>query len=322
MKRREFITLLGGAAAWPLAARAQPPPPVIGFLNSQSPGSFSHLVAGFHQGLAENGYVEGRSIAIEYRWAEGQYERLPALASELVRRGVAVLVAAGGEPSALAAKAATATIPIVFVIGSDPIEAGLVASMNRPGANVTGVTLLNVALDGKRLGLLQEMIPGASLIAALINPDFPSAETQRRDFLEAVSRSGLRSTVVYARAETDFQPAFATLREQHVDALLVCADPLFNSRRDQLVALAAHHQIPAMYSFRVTGGLMSYGVNIVEQYREVGRYTARIFKGTKPADLPVLQPTKFDLVLNLKTARALGLDVPAMLLARADEVIE
>jgi putative ABC transport system substrate-binding protein len=228
MRRREFIAMIGGAAMLPLAARAQQPAmPVIGFLNSQSAGPFSHMIAGFLRGLSESGFIEGQNIAIEYHWAEGQYERLPTLANELVRRGLAVLVATGGEPAALAAKAATSTIPIVFVIGGDPVKIGLVASMNRPGANVTGLTLLTTSLDGKRLGLLKELIPNANLIAALINPDFPPSENQRRDVVDAASGVGLRTTVIMARTESDFQPAFAALLQQHADALIVCADPFF-----------------------------------------------------------------------------------------------
>jgi putative tryptophan/tyrosine transport system substrate-binding protein len=324
MRRREFIMQLGVATAWPLAARAQQrSTPLIGFLNTQSPASFSHMVAGLHQGLAESGYVEGRNIGIEYRWAENQYDRLPALAEDLVRRGVAVLVATGGEPAAIAAKAATTTVPIVFLIGDDPVNAGLVASMNRPGGNVTGL-LLTTTIDGKRIGLLRELVPKANSIAALINPDFPPAESQRRRFLEAASSAGLQASVALAKKESDLESAFATL-EKNADLLIVCADPLFNSRREQLVALAAHHRLPAIYEFRefpLAGGLMSYGVNIVELYREVGRYAGRILKGSIPGDLPVLQPTKFDFAINLKTAKALGLEVPDRLLAIADEVIE
>jgi putative tryptophan/tyrosine transport system substrate-binding protein len=325
VRRRQFLTLLGSAAAaWPLAARGQRSVPLIGFLNSQSPGSFSHMVAGFHQGLAESGYVDGRNTAIEYRWAEGQYERLPGLADDLVSRRVAVLVATGGEPAAIAAKAATAAIPIVFLIGDDPVNVGLVDSMNRPGGNVTGLTLLTTTIDGKRIGLLREMVPKANSIAALINPDFPPAENQRRRFLEAASRTGLRASVAFAKRQSDFEPAFATL-EKNADVLIVCADPLFNSRRNELVALAASHRLPAIYEFRefsLGGGLMSYGVNIVELYREVGHYTGRILKGAIPSELPVLQPAKFDFAINLKTARELGLEIPDRLLAIADEVIE
>jgi putative tryptophan/tyrosine transport system substrate-binding protein len=250
MRRREFITLLGGAAAWPAAARAQQPSmPVIGFLNSQSPGPFSHMVAGFREGLTEGGFVESQNIAIEYRWAEGRYDRLPALANDLVRRGLAVLVATGGEPAALAAKAATATIPVVFSIGGDPVKGGLVASIGRPGGNVTGLTLLTYAIEGKRVGLVQELLPKINSIAALIHPESPNADYQRREVLEAASRAGLRATVVFVRTETEFQPAFSTLLTQHVDALIVCADPFFNNRRDQLVALAADHKMPACMNF-------------------------------------------------------------------------
>jgi putative ABC transport system substrate-binding protein len=327
IKRREFITLLGGAAvAWPRAARAQQAAmPVVGFLNTQSAGPFSHMLAGFRQGLSEAGFLEGQNIQIEYRWAEGHYEQLPALANDLVHRGLAVLVATGGEPAAFAAKAATQAIPIVFLIGGDPVKERLVTSMNRPGGNITGLTLLTTEIEGKRLGLLRELIPKASLIAVLINPDFPPAEKQRRDVLEAASHVALRTTVVSARSEREFQPAFASVIEQRADALVVCADPLFNSRREQLVALAAQHKVPAIYEFReyaLGGGLMSYGVNIVEVYREAARYTARILKGAKPSDLPIMQPTKFDFVINQKAAKALGLEVPDKLLALADEVIE
>jgi putative tryptophan/tyrosine transport system substrate-binding protein len=299
--------------------------PAIGFLNSQSPGPFSHMVAGFREGLAEGGFVEGQNVTVEYRWAEGRYDRLPALANDLVRRGLAALVATGGEPSALAAKAATATIPVVFSTGGDPVQGGLVESLGRPGGNVTGLTLLTYAIEGKRVGLVQELLPKTNSIAALINPDSPNADYQRRQVLEAASRAGLRVKVTFARTETEFEPAFEAILRERVDALIVCADPYFNNRRDQLVALAADHKMPAMYEFReivLGGGLMSYGVNVVEIYRGVGRYTARILKGAKPAEMPVLQPTKFDFIINLKTAKALGLDVPTNLLAIATEVIE
>lgn len=327
MRRRKFISLLSGtAAAWPLTARGQQPAmPVVGFLNTQSAGPFAHLLSGFRQGLREAGFLEGQNIQIEYRWAEGHYERLPALANDLVRQGLAVLVATGGEPAAFAAKAATQAIPIVFLIGGDPVKQGLVSSISRPGGNVTGLTLLTTEVEGKRVGLLQELIPKARLIAILINPDFPPAENQQRDVLAAASRVGLRGTVVLAKSDNEFQSAFATVVEQRADALMVCSDPLFNSRRDQLVALAAHHRVPAIYEFRefaLAGGLMSYGVNIVELYREVAQHTVRILKGAKPSDLPIMQPTKFDFVINQKAAKALGLDVPDRLLAIADEVIE
>jgi putative ABC transport system substrate-binding protein len=326
MRRRKFITLVGGAVAWPFAVRAQQlAMPLIGFLNSQSASSFSHLVAGFQQGLREAGFLEGQNIQIEYRWAEGQSEQLPALANDLVRRGIAVLVATGGEPAALAAKDSTQTIPIVFLIGGDPVKMGLVASMNRPGGNVTGLTLLSTEIERKRLALLQELLPKASLIAVLINPDFPATENRRRDVLEAASRMGLKTIVVSASSESQFEPAFTTAVEQRADALMVFADPFFNSRRDQLAALAARYKIPAIYEFReyaLAGGLMSYGANIVELYREVAHYAGRILRGAKPSDLPIMQPTKFDFVINQKVARGLALEVPDKLLALADEVIE
>jgi putative ABC transport system substrate-binding protein len=327
MRRREFISLIGGAAAaWPLTARGQQPAmPLIGFLNTQSASSFSHLVAGFQQGLRETGFLEGQNIQIEYRWAEGRSEQLPALANDLVRRGIAVLVTTGGEPAALAGKGSTQTIPIVFLIGGDPVKLGLVASMNRPGGNVTGLTLLSTEIERKRLALLQELLPKASLIAVLINPDFPATENRRRDVLEAASRMGLKTIVVSASSESQLEPAFTTAVEQRADALMVFADPFFNSRRDQLAALAARHKIPAIYEVRdyaLAGGLMSYGASIVELYREVAHYTGRILRGAKPSDLPIMQPTKFDFVINQKVARGLALEVPDKLLALADEVIE
>jgi putative ABC transport system substrate-binding protein len=325
MRRREFIGLLG-AVTWPFAVRAQQSAmPLIGFLNTQSAGPFSHLVAGFQQGLREAGFLEGQNIQIEYRWAEGRSEQLPALANDLVRRGIAVLVATGGEPAALAAKGSTQTIPIVFLIGGDPVKMGLVASMNRPGGNVTGLTLLSTEIERKRLALLQELLPKASLIAVLINPDFPATEDRRRDVMEAASRVGLKTTVVSASSESQFEPAFITAVEQRADALMVFADPFFNSRRDQLAALAARYKIPAIYEFReyaLAGGLMSYGANIVELYREVAHYAGRILRGAKPSDLPIMQPTKFDFVINQKVARGLALEIPDKLLALADDVIE
>jgi putative tryptophan/tyrosine transport system substrate-binding protein len=295
MRRREFIPLLGGVLCWPLTVRAQQPAmPVIGFLNTQSAGPFAHMLSGFRQGLREAGFHEAQNVQIQYRWAEGHYERLPELANDLARHRVAVLVATGGESAAFAAKAATQTIPIVFLIGGDPVQEGLVASINRPVGNVTGVTLLTAEIEGKRLGLLRQLLPKATLIAVLVNPDFPPAENQRRDVLEAASRVDLRAIVVLARSEDEFQPVFATVKEQRADALIVCADPFFNSRRDRIVALAAQHKVPAIYEFReyaFEGGLMSYGANIVELYREVGLHTARILKGAKPSELPVMQAT-------------------------------
>ena len=327
MRRREFIILLGGAAvAWPLMARGQQPgTPVIGVMNSQSAVPFAHMLSGFREGLRDGGFIEGQNVQIEYRWAEGHYDRLPALANDLARRGVAVLVATGGETAAFAAKATTQTIPIVFAIGGDPVKQGLVASINRPGSNVTGVTLRTDEIEGKRVGLLQAMVPKTTLVGVLINPDFPLAQNQQREVLDATSRVGLRAIVVLARSENEFQPAFAMASEQRADAFIVCADPLFNNRRDQLIALAARYRLPAIYEFReyaLDGGLMSYGVNIVVLYRDVGRYTARILKGAKPSDLPIMQPTKFEFLLNLKTARTLGIEVPLGLSAGADEIIE
>ena len=325
MRRREFITLLGGAAAWPLAARAQQPAiPMIGFLNSASPGPFAHLVAGFIRGLKESGFVEGQNVAIEYRWAEGQYDRLAALATELAGRRVAVIVATGGEPVALAAKAATQTIPIVFAGGGDPVKAGLVASLNRPGANVTGFNQLTYELEPKRIGLLHELVPAAERIAMLVNKNNPATATALREVEDATVRIGVKLTVVAVGGENEFDGAFARFVHEGAKALLVSADPYFNTRRAQLVALAARYQLPSIYEFREfaeAGGLVSYGSNLANAYRQVGDYTGRILKGAKPADLPVLQPTVFELVINLGTARALAFEVPPTLLARADEVI-
>jgi putative tryptophan/tyrosine transport system substrate-binding protein len=327
MKRREFITLLGsGAVAWPLATRAQRPAlPVIGFLHPSSPEAAARQLAAFRQGLKETGYVEGQNVVIEYRWAEGHNERLPALAADLVRREVAVIAATGGSTSALAAKAATSTIPIVFNAGTDPVKSGLVASFNRPGGNATGVINLDSPLVAKQLGLLQKLVPDAALIAVLINPDNAGAEYATREVQEAARSTGQQLLVLRARAEGEFDVAFATMAQQKAEALLVESDPFFLSQRNRLAALATQHRIPTIYSYReyaVTGGLMSYGDSLPEQYRQVGVYTGRILKGTKPTELPIMQSAKFEFVINLKTAKALGLTIPPSLLATADEVIE
>jgi putative ABC transport system substrate-binding protein len=326
MQRREFITLLGIATAWPLAARAQQPAlPVIGFLNGQSPDRFAPYVAAFHKGLGETGYVEGQNVAIEYRWAGGQLDRMPALAAELVGRQVNVIASTGGMPSA--AKAATATIPIVALSGGDPVRSGLVASFNRPGGNVTVVGLFAYALGPKRLEVLRELLPKANVIAVLVNPRNPDPEAKLdAQAVEAAARAvGQQINVVAAGSDRDIDAAFATLIQRRDDALLVMGDPFFNSRREQLVALAARHGIPAIFEWRefaAAGGLMSYGASITDAYRQVGIYAGKVLKGAKPADLPVMQAVKVELVLNLKTAKALGLTFPLSLLGRADEVIE
>jgi putative tryptophan/tyrosine transport system substrate-binding protein len=323
--RREFVTLLGGAtAAWPLASQAQQPIPVVGFLNSGSRAGFAHFLAAFHGSLSEAGYVEGRDVAIEYRWAEGQYDRLPALAADLVRRGVSV-IAATTTPAALAAKAATSAIPIVFTSAADPVAAGLVASLGRPGGNATGITNYLTDLGAKRLDLIREVLPNATRVGMLMNPNYPDIEAQRRDVEAAARQFGQQVHLVNAGSENDFDRAFATLNQVRADALLVSPDSLFLSRRDQLVALVARYALPAMYpqrEFVLAGGLMSYAADVANGYRQAGMYVGRILKGAKPADLPVVQPTKFDFLINLKTAKALGLTVPDKVLALADEVIE
>jgi len=328
LKRREFIRRLGGAAfGWPLAAWAQQPAlPVIGYLNSGSVGPLSANLRGFLQGLSEAGYVEGRNVALEYRWAEGQYDRLPALAAELVARKVSVIAATGGILSALAAKAATRVIPIVFVTGADPVKAGVVASLNRPGGNVTGVSFLINTLASKRIELLSQLVPRVSTFGMLVNPTNPDAEMETRDASIAVQSLGRKLFVVKARTENDLDAAFATLVEQHVGGLIVAGDPFFaGNARAQIIALSARHVLPATYALRedpVAGGLSSYGTSVTDAYRQTGVYVGSILKGTKAADLPVIQSTKFELVINLKTAKALGITVPQSLLLRADEVIQ
>jgi putative ABC transport system substrate-binding protein len=326
MKRREFIVLISSAAIWPLAAGAQQAAmPMIGFLSSRSPGESAGVVAAFRQGLGASGFVEGQNVVIAFRWAEGHYDRLPVLAAELVDLRVAALFAAGGPPSALAAKAATRTIPIVFSAVNDPVRVGLVRSLNRPGGNITGMSFLNFEIIGKSAQLLKEMVPAATAIAYLVNPSSPSAELYAKQALTVASALGIRVHVLNASTEHDLDEAFASLGKIGADALILPAEPFFDSQRDRIVALAARYAVPMIAGLReyvAAGGLMSYGASLSDSYRRAGIYVGRVLKGEKPADLPVMQPTKFDLVLNLKTAKALGLTVPDRLLALADEVIE
>ena len=324
MKRRAFIGLLGGAAAWPVAARAQQAP-VIGWMSGRSPADSSHLLAAFREGLSETGFVEGQTVSIDYRWAHGDYDRLPALAAELVGRGVTVLAALGGDNSAIAAKHATATIPIVFGIGGDPVQAGLVASFNRPGGNATGYTLLSPDLEPKRIGLLHALLPAAGLVGALVNPHFPLAVRQLHDIEQAARSIDQKLFVAKASNDAELNAAFAAFVAEGVKAVLIAADPFFDTRRDPIVAFAAQRRLPMIYQFRefaVAGGLFSYGPSITDSYRQAGVYAGRILKGVKPADLPILQPTKFELVINLETAKSFGLDVPNSIQLLADEVIE
>jgi putative ABC transport system substrate-binding protein len=327
MRRREFITLLGGAgAAWPLAARAQQGGlPVIGLLHPGSPEANARYIAGFRKGLAEAGYVEGRTISIEYRWGQGESAQLPELAAELVARGAKVIVAPGGVTAALAAKAATATIPIVFVVGTDPVQAGLVASLNRPGGNVTGITSMNSGLAAKQLGLLHQLLQRDARFTVLINSSNPQIRLALADVQGAAAAMGQPLDIVAATTYREIAPAFKAAAQQRADAILISPDPLFTSRPVQLATLAARHAMPAIYALREFaegGGLISYGANFTDMFRQAGSYAARILKGEKPADLPILQATKFEFVLNLQTAEALGLEVPATLLATADEVID
>jgi putative ABC transport system substrate-binding protein len=326
MRRREFIKLIGGtAAAWPLAVRAQQTTPVVGFMSARSPAEAASDLAAFRHGLGQTGYFEGKNVTIEYRWAEGHYDRLPAMAAELVARQVAVIAAVGGEPSGLAAKAATTTIPIVCSLGGDAVKAGLVTQLNRPGGNITGVTILGVEIAPKRLELAHQLVPAASTLAALINSKFPLGLAEARDMQAAAHSLGLQITVLDASNESEIETVFANLAQQKIAGLIINTDPFLLGQRRQIVQLAARHNVPAVYFLREfvdAGGLMSYGPSVSNSYRQVGIYVGRVLKGEKVGELPVVQPTKFDLVINLRTARNLGLEIPTNLLVAADEVIE
>jgi putative tryptophan/tyrosine transport system substrate-binding protein len=326
MKRRQLITLLGGAAAWPLAARAQQPAvPVIGFLNGQSAEAWANLTDAFRKGLSESGYTEGRNLRIEFRFAQNRSDRLPGLAADLIKRPVQVIVASGGDVAARAAKAATSTIPIVATFGGDPVESGLVASLNRPGGNVTGVSLFNVELVGKQMEVLHRALPGVTRVAILLNDKNPNSKRMLRAAETAAPALAVELLTLTAESDSEMDNAFGAVSQRAAGALIIVGDPLFNARRGQLVALAARHRIPTMYfgrEFPEVGGLMSYASSRMEDYRQLGIYAAKILNGTKPADLPVMQPSKLELVINLKTAKALGLDLPDRSLALADEVIE
>ena len=326
MKRRDFIAGVGAAAAWPVVGRAQQAAmPVVGFLSTESPGQFIHLVSAFRRGLNEAGFVEHRNIGIEYRWAEGKYDRLPALAADLVGQRVTAIAATGGTLSGLAVKQATSSIPIVFVAGNDPVQTGLVPRLNRPGGNITGVTIMTTPLGAKRLEVLRDLIPQATIIGVLLNPTGSTGPEQIKELQQAAGALSQELRIVRATTEREIESAFATLTQQRIDALIVSTDPFFNSRRDQIVALAARHGIPANYALREytdAGGLISYGTRRSEAYRQAGVYIGRILKGEKPADMPVMQPTNLELVINLKTAKSLGLTISREFLLRADEVIE
>jgi putative ABC transport system substrate-binding protein len=326
MRRREFIALVGGVVAWPTTMNAQQPStPLVGFMSGRSPEESAHLVAAFHQGLQELGFTEGQNVTIEYRWARGDFSRLSALAADLVTRRVNVLSSVGGTPSARAAKAATSTIPIVFATGGDPVEDGLVESFNRPGGNATGYAILTNLIEPKRLGLLQELVPNVGVYGALLNPSSADATRQLQELEEAASKIGKRIFAAFAGNDPEVDAALGALSREQVGALLVAANAYFDTRRRRLIALAAQYRIPALYHFReyvVDGGLISYGPSAIEAYRQIGIYVGRILRGASPSDLPVVQPTKFEFVVNLKTAKALGLAIPQAILLRADEVIE
>ena len=324
--RRAFIAALGGAAAWPFVAHGQQPAvPLVGYMSARSPEDTVEVLKAFHNGLEQGGFIDGRNVSIEYRWARGDYSRLPVLATDLIGRHINVLVATGGDAAARAAKEATTTIPVVFNIGGDPVKLGLVASLNRPGGNVTGSVVPTEMLEPRRLDLLHELVPGVTLFGALVNPTYSAAADQLRALEAAVPKFGRRLLVAKASNDDELTEAFALITRAGVGALIVTSDPFFDTRRRRIIEFAAQRQLPAIYQFReyaYEGGLISYGPSITDAYRQVGIYTGRILKGEKPADLPVLQPTKFDFVVNLKTAKALGLELPPSLLARADEVIE
>jgi putative ABC transport system substrate-binding protein len=326
MRRREFISLISGTAAgWPIVARAQQPVPVIGWLFGVSAEAAQPTLAAFRKALGDVGYVEGRNVKFEYRWADGKYDLLPAMAADLVARSVTLIVTGGGEPAAFAAKSATSSIPIVMVVGSDPVKEGLIHSLNRPGGNITGATVFSYQMESKRLSLLHEAAPAVKAIAVLLNPSNPAAELQLRDAREAAPHIGIEVLTFSANTESEFEGIFATMAQRQAGGLVVAADPFFNSRRTRLIALAEQYRLPAIYEWRqfaVDGGLMSYGTVLTDAYSQAGTYAGRILKGEKPGDLPVVQPTSFQFVINLKTAKALGLEIPPTLSARVDEVFE